>query len=162
MPAVTVPRRRSPQGPLKCSGSRRPLVMIIVTDPQGGAPLHFWHDPATRSVTGPSATMVRATAARWSGVGVIDGTHPLAAPDPLGNDRDMAVMLATLGYVLPQSLRRLLPRPGPNPGGAVVNPGAHNPAQIGLGTASRFPPRNPVLGWAHRRRRWRGDNAPCG
>ena len=124
--------------------------------------LHFWHDAATRSVTGPSAAMVRATAARWPGIGVLDGMQPVAAPDPLGNDRDMAVMLATLGYVLPQSLRRLLPRPALNPAGAVVNRGAHNPAQIGMGTASRFPPRNPALVWAQRRRRWRGDSAPCG
>ncbi len=157
MRGMTVPRRRPPQGPLKCSGSRRLHAMMIVTDPQGGSPLHFWHDAATRSVTGPSAARIRATAARWSGVGVIHGMQPVAAPDPLGSDRDMAVMLASLGYVLPESLRRLLPKPGPNPTGAVVNPGAHNPAPIGLGTASRFPPRNPVLGWAHRRRRWRGD-----
>lgn len=158
MRGMTAPRRRPPQGPLKCSGSRRLHTMMIVTDPQGGSPLHFWHDAATRSVTGPSAARIRATAARWSGVGVIHGMQPVAAPDPLGSDRDMAVMLASLGYVLPESLRRLLPKPGPNPTGAVVNPGAHNPAPIGLGTASRFPPRNPVLGWAHRRRRWRGDN----
>ncbi len=132
--------------------------MITVTNPQSGAMLHFSHDAASRSVTGPSAAMILATAERWSGLGVIYGTQSVVAPDPLGSESDMAVMLATFGYVLPESLWRLLPKQEPSHTGAVAEPGAHNAALA----ASLSSPRSPALGRARRRgRSQRADDGPC-
>jgi len=134
--------------------------MMTVTDPQSGSMLCFSHDAASRTITGPSAAMLLATVERWSGLGVIYGTQPVEAPDPLGSDRDMAVMLATFGYVLPESLWRLLPKPQPNPDQAGAIAGANEVAQTGLVTESSFTPRHPASDRARRHGRWREDNAP--
>ena len=123
--------------------------MITVTNPQSGLMLYFSHDAASRSVTGPSAAMILATAERWSGLGVIYGTTPVVAPDPLGSERDMAVMLATFGYVLPETLWRLLPKPEPGLTGAVAKPDVHH-ADL---AAARSSPRYPALSRTRRRGR---------
>ncbi|NBC49640.1 MAG: hypothetical protein GVY22_17020 [Gammaproteobacteria bacterium] len=82
--------------------------------------LHFSHDPASRTVSGPDADRVLALIARWDGQGTLYGTQPAKAPDPLGSRRDMAIMLTTMLYEVPRELAAHLPPPDPIPPGAVA------------------------------------------
>jgi hypothetical protein len=78
------------------------------------------YDPDARSVSGAGAERVMAMVRAWDGVGVLYGTQPVDAPDPLGNPRDFAVMLADAGFTLPDALAALLPPADPIPAGAVA------------------------------------------
>jgi hypothetical protein len=96
-------------------------MKITATNRQSGRALAFEHDPQRRSVTGADAAAVLDMAARWDGMGILYGTQPAPAPDPLGSATDMAVMLFDHGYDdLPAELSALLPAPEAIPADAVA------------------------------------------
>lgn len=93
---------------------------IIATRPQFNETLTVTVDPARRTLTGPDAEQVRHWVETWDGVGILYGTQPVPAPDPLGNLRDLAVLLADAGYTLPRDLADHLPPAEAIPTGAVA------------------------------------------
>lgn len=93
---------------------------IEITQQRFGERLTFDHDSAARALSGPSAAVVEAMIDEWDGRGILYGTQPVSAPDPLGSSRDMATMLAARGWELPSELSSLLPPAQEIPEGAVA------------------------------------------
>lgn len=82
---------------------------IAATQARFNQRIAFDHDPLSRTVTGTGAALVRSMVATWDGKGILYGTQPVSAQNPLGSFRDMAVMLACWGWELPPELVVLLP-----------------------------------------------------
>lgn len=81
--------------------------------------LHLRHDPEARLIQGTGAALCRAYIDRWPGHGLLyGGTQYADAPDPLGSTRDLAILLASLGWQLDSETAALLPKPDPIPEGA--------------------------------------------
>lgn len=95
-------------------------MKIIATQPQFNRRLAFDHDPESRTISGPDAAVVDGLIADWPGYSTIYGTQYVDAADPLGSSHDMAVLLLTWGWDLPQALTDLLPPPLQIPDGAVA------------------------------------------
>jgi hypothetical protein len=95
------------------------MMKVIATMPQFGERLEFDLDAEAGALSGVDAERVEAMVQRWPGVGYLYGTQAVAAADPLNSAADMAVVLASSGWTLPESLAALLPVAEPVPDGAV-------------------------------------------